>query len=202
MPTAAYGAAGALGWAGAERLAGVGPRPALEGSRRIAPDPIRTSPNALPPDTEAVVPSSDPKPVRSVTVVPIVAGVDARRPVVGEPTVLPQPVAEPVPVESGSVRVGSSTEVGQAERVPRLTVAGVATPPVDPGRPTDPPPVVRSAEPTAVYPTGIVVQSEPGVYRSGGQFKVDEYVRFPEPQVDANGEETWTPLYHAKAKVR
>ena len=53
-----------------------------------------------------------------------------------------------------------------------------------------------------MYPTGIVVQNEPGVYRSGGQLKVDEYVRIPEPQVDANGEETWTPLYHAKAKVR
>ena len=144
--------------------------------------------------------------MQPVTVVPIVAGVDARRPVVAEQTALPQPVAEPVPVESGSVRVGSSTEVGPAERVPRLTVAGAAAlssaPSVDAGRPVDPPPVVGTAQPTAVYPTGIVVQNEPGVYRSGGQFKVDEYVRFPEPQVDANGEETWTPLYRAKAKVR
>ena len=62
--------------------------------------------------------------------------------------------------------------------------------------------MVRTVEPAAVYPTGIVVQNEPGVYRSGGQLKVEEYVRFPEPQVDANGDETWTPLYHAKAKVR
>ena len=46
------------------------------------------------------------------------------------------------------------------------------------------------------------MQNEPGVYRSGGQLKVEEYVRFPEPQVDANGEETWTPLYRAKAKAR
>ena len=29
--------------------------------------------------------------------------------------------------------------------------------------------------------------------------RVEEYLRFPEPHVDANGEETWTPLYHAKA---
>jgi peptidyl-prolyl cis-trans isomerase D len=29
--------------------------------------------------------------------------------------------------------------------------------------------------------------------------RIEEYLRFPEPQVDANGEESWTPLYHAKA---
>ena len=34
----------------------VGPRPALEGAR-TTPDPVRSSPNALPPDTEVVVPS-------------------------------------------------------------------------------------------------------------------------------------------------
>ena len=78
----------------------------------------------------------------------------------------------------------------------------VGRPSVTQGARSDPPPVVGTGEPTVVYPTGIVVQNEPGVYRSGGQFKVDEYVRFPEPQVDANGEETWTPLYRAKAKVR
>ena len=96
----------------------------------------------------------------------------------------------------------------RTERRPRLTVAAragaAASPADDTSRvsPGDPPPVVRTVEPPAVYPTGIVVQSEPGVYRSGGQLKVEEYVRFPEPQVDANGEETWTPLYHAKAKAR
>jgi hypothetical protein len=142
-----------------------------------------------------------------VTVVPIVAGVDMRRPVVAEQTALPSAaeprVAGPVPVDPGPIRVGSA-DAGPAERPPRLTVAAATSaPPVDSSRvsPADPPPAVRSVEP-AVYPTGIVVQNAPGLYRTGGQFKVDEYVRFPEPQVDANGEETWTPLYHAKAKVR
>ncbi len=202
VPTTAYGSAGAIGWAGAERLAGVGPRPALEGSRRTTPDPIRTSPNALPPEPEVTVLSPDPQRQQPATVVPILAGVDVRRPVVTEQAALP--VAEPMPAEPGPIRVGSSTEGGPAERAPRLTVAGAAAPPVDPSarKSADPPPVVRTVDSTAVYPTGIVVQNEPGVYRSGGQFKVDEYVRFPEPQVDANGEETWTPLYHAKAKVR
>ena len=51
-----------------------------------------------------------------------------------------------------------------------------------------------------VYPTGIVVQNDPGLYRHGPGAAVEEYLRFPEPQVDANGEETWTPLYRAKAK--
>jgi hypothetical protein len=48
------------------------------------------------------------------------------------------------------------------------------------------------------YPTGIVVQNEPGLYRPDRPLRIEEYLRFPEPQVDANGEETWTPLYHAK----
>jgi hypothetical protein len=207
VPTTGYASAGAIGWAGAERLAGVSPRPALEASRRMAPEPVASGPNALPPQTEVVDRPEDPRPLRPVTVVPIVAGVDARRPVVAEQTTLASAAepraAEPPSVASGPIRVGS-IDAGPAERTPRLTVATAATsaPPVENTRvhPVDPPPAVR-AEP-AVYPTGIVVQNAPGVYRTGGQFNVDEYVRFPEPQVDANGEETWTPLYHAKAKVR
>ncbi len=49
------------------------------------------------------------------------------------------------------------------------------------------------------YPTGIVVQNEQGIYRPDRPLRIEEYLRFPEPQVDANGQETWTPLYHAKA---
>ncbi|HLL63011.1 MAG TPA: hypothetical protein VK401_08175, partial [Propionibacteriaceae bacterium] len=211
VPTTAYGSAGTIGWAGAERLAGAGPRPALEGSRRSAPEPVRTSPNALPPEPEIVIPPENPPQLRPVTVVPIVPGVDLRRPVVAEQTTLsvgaPAPPTDPARVDPGPIRVGSSVDPGPAERTPRLTIASAATS-AAPGdhttrvTPVEPPPVARPVEP-AVYPTGIVVQNEPGVYRTGGQFKVDEYVRFPEPQVDANGEETWTPLYHAaKAKAR
>jgi len=212
VPTTTNASAGAIGWAGAERLAGVGPRPALEGVRRSTPDPVGSSPNALPPQTEVVDRPEDPRPLRPVTVVPITAGVDVRRPVVAEQVALPS-VAEPRAVDPtpaadpGPVRVGGSTDSGPAERTPRLTVAGAATrsAPIEniaQVNPTDPAPAVRSAEPPAVYPTGIVVQNEPGLYRTGGQLQVDEYLRFPEPQVDANGEETWTPLYRARAKVR
>ena len=208
VPATAYATAGAIGWAGAERMAGVTPRPALEAAHRTAPEPVRSSPNALPPDTEALVPHEDQRQLRPVTVVPIVAGAEVRRPVVTEKTTLPG-AAEPMPAEPGPVRVGTGTDSGPAERTPRLTIAASVAaaspfPSDDRFRPSpiDPPPVVRTVEPTAVYPTGIVVQNEPGVYRSGGQLKVEEYVRFPEPQVDANGQETWTPLYRAKAKVR
>ncbi len=206
VPAAAYASAGAIGWAGAERMAGTAPRPALEGAR-TTPDPVRSSPNALPPDPEMVVPPEDPRRgPRPVTVVPIVAGAEIRRPAVAEQTT--PGTAEPLSADSGPVRVGTGTDTGPAERPPRLTVAataGVATASAEGTSrigPAGPPSAVRTVEPTAVYPTGIVVQGEPGVYRSGGQLKVEEYVRFPEPQVDANGEETWTPLYRSKAKAR
>ncbi len=201
VPAAAYATAGAIGWAGAERLAG-GTRPTLEAARRTTPDPARTSPNALPPPTEVVAPPEDPRRLRPVALVPVVAGLDGR-PVVAEQTTLPRsadPSADPEPL-----RVGSSVDSGPAERTPRLTIASASSSPADDAyrvSPPDPPPAVQSAEPPAVYPTGIVVQNEPSRYRAGGQLKVEEYVRFPEPQVDANGEETWTPLYHAKAKAR
>jgi hypothetical protein len=210
VPATAYASASAVGWAGAERLAGVGPRPVLEGSRRTAPEPIRSSPNALPPQTE--IPPEDPRPLRPVTAAPIGGAAEVRRPVVVEQAALPgatdAPPAEPTPAHPGPIRVGSGIDLGSTERTPRLTLASATTtaPPTENTSrpsPVGPPPTVRSAEPPAVYPTGIVVQSEPGLYRAGGQFKVDEYVRFPEPQVDAHGEETWTPLYHAaKAKAR
>ncbi|HZA04263.1 MAG TPA: hypothetical protein VE617_06845 [Propionibacteriaceae bacterium] len=213
VPATAYASAGAVGWAGAERLAGVGPRPVLEGARRTIPDPVHASPNALPPPAE-VVPPEDPRPLRPlhpVTAVPIGGGVEVRRPVVVEQAALSGaangPAAEPTQADPGPIRVGSGTDAIPTEPTPRLTLATAATT----ARPTEnasepspvgAPPAVRSTEPPAVYPTGIVVQNEPGLYRAGGQFKVDEYVRFPEPQVDAHGEETWTPLYHAGAKAK
>jgi hypothetical protein len=209
VPATAYASAGAIGWAGAERMAAVGPRPVLEGARRTTPEPIRSSPNALPPQTE-VVPLEDPRPLRPVTAVPLGAGVDVRRPVVVEQTALSgaadaTPV-QPTSADPGPIRVGSGSDPGPTERTPRLTLAPTSpsVPAENPSvaKPVDVPPVVRSAAAPAVYPTGIVVQNEPGMYRAGGQFKVDEYVRFPEPQVDAHGEETWTPLYRAKAKAR
>ena len=142
---------------------------------------------------------------RPVTVVPIVAGVDIRRPVMAEQTTCPAPRSRPAdPGRSGWAAGPARTDAPDTAAHRRRDrrgghLAGRRRPRVSPA---DPPPVVRTVEPAAVYPTGIVVQNEPGVYRSGGQLKVEEYVRFPEPQVDANGEETWTPLYHAKAKAR
>jgi hypothetical protein len=218
MPATAYASAGAVGWAGAERMAGVGPRPVLEGAHRTTPDPVRGSPNALPP-SETVVAPSDPPRLRPAIVVPITAGVDARRPgVPGRATTTPgatppgapepastDPTATPLHPEP--VRVGSTPDPGSAEPVRRLVVAGAAPSSAvgDPSprtKPAETPSALRSADPPAVYPTGIVVQSEPGLYRAGGQFRMDEYLRFPEPQVDAHGEETWTPLYHAAAKAK
>ena len=60
-------------------------------------------------------------------------------------------------------------------------------------------PAAGPAVTSVTYPTGIVVQNEQGLYRPDRPLRIEEYLRFHEPQVDANGEETWTPLYHAKA---
>lgn len=198
----AYAApARAIGWAGVEQMAG-GARPALEAARRTSSaGPVPASPNALPPDLEVIVPPDHPPKLRPVTVVPLTAGTDVRRPVVTEQVASPA-AGEPASADPEPVRVGAAPE--PADRTPRVTVAAVPTPAAAPPESVaaaDPAPVYRSTEPPPVYPTGIVVQ-EPGVYRSGGQLKVEEYLRFPEPQVDAHGEETWTPLYHAKAKAR
>jgi hypothetical protein len=65
--------------------------------------------------------------------------------------------------------------------------------------PVDHDPAARAAGTTVAYPTGIVVQNEQGIYRPDRPLRIEEYLRFPEPQLDANGEETWTPMYHAKA---
>lgn len=196
------------GWAGAERLSGVGPRPALEAARRPAADPVRTSPNALPAQTEVSLPPATQPRLRPVTAVPVTAvpvsaGVGVRRPVVAEQTT-PAGAADQTHADPTVVRVDSGPDTRAGERAPRITVAAAPAPPTVAARvdPVDPPPAARPVERAAVYPTGIVVQNEPGMYRTGGLLKVEEYLRFPEPQVDANGEETWTPLYRAKAKAR
>lgn len=54
---------------------------------------------------------------------------------------------------------------------------------------------------SVVYPTGIIVQADPGLYRSSGSAALregEQYHRFAEPQVDATGQETWEPIYHAE----
>jgi len=49
-----------------------------------------------------------------------------------------------------------------------------------------------------VYPTGIITQTDPSLYRRGNTALVDgeHYHRFNEPQVDQNGQQTWEPVYH------
>jgi hypothetical protein len=54
---------------------------------------------------------------------------------------------------------------------------------------------------SVVYPTGVIVQRDSGLYRSAQSAarNDEEYLRLPEPQVDATGAETYTPTYHAEA---
>jgi hypothetical protein len=140
-------------------------------------------------------------------VVPIVAGTVVRRPVVTEQAAFPA-------VDSG-VRTESQDSGPAArpithhpgQRAPQIgtTAAAPAFAPAENSRrthPVDHEPSARAAETTVAYPTGIVVQQEQGLYRPDRPLQVEEYLRFPEPQVDANGEESWTPLYHAKAGRR
>ena len=71
-----------------------------------------------------------------------------------------------------------------------------------PGTPTPAAGAATSAP--VVYPTGIIVQPDTGLYRSPGHSSTSEgggYIQFAEPQVDENGQETWDPIYHAE-KVR
>lgn len=81
--------------------------------------------------------------------------------------------------------------------------------PTDPAvsvQPISMPRPAQSAEPVAgetavVYPTGIIMTPESGLYRSAGSevsSESGEYWRFNEPQVDENGQETWEPIYHAE----
>jgi hypothetical protein len=57
-----------------------------------------------------------------------------------------------------------------------------------------------TASASVVYPTGIIIQPDPGLYRASGQTASDgpQYHLLSEPQVDENGQETWDPVYHAE----
>jgi hypothetical protein len=146
-----------------------------------------------------VVPPDDPPRVlRPVRVVPIVEGAVIRRPVVTEHTTFPavggRARTEPsVPDSAGR----PATYPGRRAPLAGSTATATTThpAPVEAPRKINPEPVAA----TVAYPTGIVVQNQPGLYRPDRPLRIEEYLRFPEPQVDANGEETWTPLYHAKA---
>jgi hypothetical protein len=180
-----------------------------DGGRRALPAPIPVGPNTLPMEqtAEEVPPDDEPRPLRPVAVVPIVDGTAVRRPVAAEHAA--------VPGVDGRVRREPAIElagppiVQPERRAPLVGATAVAAPhpaphpaPIESLRPTD---TVshraanRPAETAVTYPTGIVVQNEHGIYRPDRPLRIEEYLRFPEAQLDANGEETWTPLYHAKA---
>ena len=138
---------------------------------------------------------------RPGALVPLVAVAAARRPVVTEQTAVP---ATAEPSGTGPAAVGSSDRPvtggraaatgrgGRRWRSPRSTKARKVNP-------VDSEPAPRAVAPPVAYPTGIVVQNDPGLYRTDRALRIEEYLKFPEPHVDANGEETWTPLYRAKA---
>jgi hypothetical protein len=145
------------------------------------PARVRISPNALPIESGGGIPLDDPAQLRPVAAEPIVAGMAAtQRPVVAEYTAYPP--------------AGRRNEPALTEPDYRPTFQPARRSPVDAMAPA-----ARAAETSVVYPTGIVVQNAPNLYRPSGPLRIEEYLRFPEPQLDANGEETWAPLYHARA---
>jgi hypothetical protein len=194
-----------LAWAGVEPSAALPGRSVPDHERRALPAPVPVSPNALPPEkTPAEVPPDDaPRPLRPVTVVPIVNGAALRRPVVAEYATFPA-VGGQVHTEPPAAQPAGRPTTVPGHGVPQIdpTAATTHPAPVEAPRkinPVDPEPATRRVEAAVAYPTGIVVQNEPGMYRPDRPLRIEEYLRFPEPQVDANGEESWTPQYHAKA---
>jgi hypothetical protein len=193
-----------LGQAGAKPRVALQPRSVPDPERRALPGPTPVRPNAFPTERtpDEVPPDDAPRLLRPVPVVPIVAGAAVRRPVVTEHAEFP--------AVGGRVRPepAATAPAGRPIRNPRprapLVSGAAAEPhsaPVETTRRPNPvhtEPAARPAVTSVAYPTGIVVQNEPGLYRPDRPLRIEEYLRFPEPQVDANGEETWTPLYHAK----
>ena len=176
------------------RLAGDGSRQAAI-SAGVVVEPARTlpaesppNPNALP--AETVRPDDAPR-MRPLTVLPRVAGIVTARPVVVETAQLP----------ASRTRGGAAELTGHPdERHLVLDSAPVTVAGALPGSPrVNGVKKPLAAETAVTYPTGIVVQHEPNLYRPGGSLRIEEYLWFPEPQLDANGEETSAPLYHAKA---
>ena len=167
------------GWVGPGQSAIQG-RTVVDPARPLLPARVPISPNALPMETGGETSPDDLPPPRPLTVMPTVAGaVAARQPVVADYTAFP-----PAGWRSGSA-------VTDRDDRPELQPARRTS--VD-FRVAD-----RAAETSVAYPTGILVQSEPNLYRPGWAIADRGYLWFPEPQLDANGEETWTPLYHSRA---
>ena len=209
VPATAYASAGAIGWAGAERMAGTAPGRRWRAPAHARRTRVRSSPNALPPDDRRGVPPEDPRPRAAGH-----RSCRSSRASTSGGRWSPSRQHSPADGRADTGRLGP----GPGRQRHRAGHGGASRQRLTGRRPpgrhrlgrghlagSTPSIRRRRCGPSSrrrSYPTGIVVQSEPGVYRSGGQLKVDEYVRFPEPQVDANGEETWTPLYRAKAKAR
>ncbi|HWJ53856.1 MAG TPA: hypothetical protein VNT24_10845 [Propionibacteriaceae bacterium] len=199
-----YAAAPRVQWAEAEHRVALQSEPVPGADRRALPAPTRVSPNALPNQpVEELPPEDSPRLLRPVRAVPV-AGTAVRRPVVTEQTAFSvvdgREHTEP-PISGPAGR--PITNPSRQAPVVDATVAAPPHPaPIENPRRTnvvDHEPAARPAGTTVTYPTGIVVQNEHGIYRPDRPLRIEEYLRFPEPQVDANGDETWTPLYHAKA---
>jgi hypothetical protein len=149
-------------------------------ARPVLPARVPLSSNGLPSETGGQMPPDGAPRLRPVTREPIVTGaVTARQPVVAEYLAFPP--------------AGRQSEPTMTEPDNRPALQPARRSGVDTGA------AAQAAKTSVVYPTGIVVQNEPNLYRPNGPLRIEEYLRFPEPQLDANGEETWTPLYHARA---
>ena len=157
------------------------------------PAELPNSPNALP--AETVRPQDAPR-LRPLTVVPRVAGLVTARMVVVE-------AAGPPAARTRASEAELADHVAGPPRHVVLDPAPVTVSGALPGPPrvngAKKSAAVAAAEVPVTYPTGIVVQHEPNLYRPGGSLRIEEYLWFPEPQLAANGEETSAPLYHAKA---
>jgi hypothetical protein len=179
-------------------------RSVSDGGRRALPAPTPVGPNALPIEkTVEEVPLDDEPRLRPVAVVPIVDGTVVRRPVVAEHVAVPE-VDDRVRREPAIADRPGPPIVQPERRAPLVGATAAAPHPaaIEDLRTTNTvshKPANRPAETAVAYPTGIVVQNEQGIYRPDRPLRIEEYLRFPEPQLDANGEETWTPLYHPKA---
>ena len=191
-----------VGPSGAEHRVALQGRSVPDAERRALPARTSVSPKTLPPETvEEVSPDDAPRPLRPVRVAPIAAGAVVRRPVVTEQAAFPTPGRQ-VRTEPPVAKTGRPI-ANPGRRAPLVGASAAAAHPapienVRRANPVDHQPAARPAETTVAYPTGIVVQNEQGLYRPDRPLRIEEYLRFPEPQVDANGEETWSPLYHAK----
>lgn len=120
------------------------------------------------------------------------------------------PVGTTVVPVAAAAAVGAAAGTRAAEHTRTDTDPPPATVPEQPQpdtpvqSPVTDPPLVSRGKPAegaaVVYPTGIIVQAEPGLYRTQGSALVngEHYHRFSEPQVDENGQETWEPIYHAE----